>query len=386
MDIIPPDSPPPPAPPPPPIADLSHRPADRQPNWEIIPEWLAGRISQTVACTDADHLPRVDGAGDTIIVGGESVQVMHNGVVVTEGGYYGPLSSEVIRCLRGVHEPQEEVAFDAVVRRIAATAPPGRAPIMIELGSYWAYYSLWFLDSLPHGRSICLEPDPRNLAVGQHNFELNERTGTFINAAIGDGSGAPMSFQPDDGSPPFDLPTYDLRALLDLVDIPAVDLLLADIQGGELPLLLHSIDLLRSGAVRFMVVSTHDLAITGSAMTHQHVLAMLVDAGAHIVCEHSVSESVSGDGLVVAAFHADDRDLVVDVSHGRARESLTGEWEPRVEAYRADLRAARARIAELTEERDAMAAQLESINGSVLVRIRNAVVAPFRRGRDVSGS
>lgn len=378
MHIVPPDSPPPPAPPPPPIADLSHRPVDRRPNWEIIPDWLAGRISQTIACTDADHLPRVDRAGDTIDIDGESVQVMHNGVVVTEGGYYGPLSSEVIRCLRGVHEPQEEVAFDAVVRRIAATAPADREPTMIELGSYWAYYSLWFLDSFPHGRSICLEPDPRNLEVGQRNFELNGRTGTFINGAIGDGTGAPMSFRPDDGSPAFDLPTYDLRALLALVGTTAVDLLLADIQGGELPLLMHSIDLLRSGVVRFMVVSTHDLAITGSAMTHQHVLELLIEAGAHIVCEHTISESVSGDGLIVAAFHADDRDLVVDVSHGRARDSLVGEWEPRIEAYRAELLAARARIDELTTERDELIERLAALAPEP--RIGSAPTEPVEGG------
>lgn len=334
------------------MADLSHRPLDRRPDPAIVPEWIAARVSQTVACTDADDLPRVDGAGDTIERDGERLQVMHNGVVVTEGGYYGPLSSEIIRCLRGVHEPQEEVAFDAVVRRIATSPPSDRPPTMIELGSFWAYYSLWFLDTFPDARSICLEPDPRNLAVGRRNFELNGRTGTFLNAAIGDGSGQPMSFAPDDGSEPFELPTFDLRALLAHVEVPAVDLLLADIQGGEVPLLEHSIELLRSGVVRFMVVSTHDLAITGSAMTHQHVLSMLLDAGAHIVCEHSVSESVSGDGLVVAAFDPRDHDLVVEVSHARARMSLGGEWEPRLEEYRRQLFEARATIAELRAEID----------------------------------
>lgn len=339
-----PDSPPPPAPPPPPFADLSHRPADRQPNWEIIPDFIAARISQTVACTDADSMDRVDGAGDTFEVDGQRVQCMHNGVLVTEGGYYGPLSSEIIRCLRGIHEPQEEVAFDAVINRLSTTLPTDREPVMIELGSFWAYYSLWFLENFPTGRSICLEPDPRNLAVGQRNFDLNGRTGTFLNAAIGDGSGETMSFAPDDGSAPIDLPTYDLRALLDLVGEPRIDLLLADIQGGEIPLLTHSLELLRTGVVRFMVVSTHDLAITGSAMTHQHVLSMLLEAGAHIVCEHTVSESVSGDGLVVASFDPRDADLIVNVSHSRSRDSLGGEWEPRLEDYRIELQRTRSEL------------------------------------------
>lgn len=358
-----PDSPPPPAPPPPPFADLSHRPIDRRPNWEIIPGFIAARISQTVACTDADSLDRVDGAGDTFEVDGERVQCMHNGVLVTEGGYYGPLSSEIIRCLQGVHEPQEEVAFDAVIRRLAASGSDGREPVMIELGSYWAYYSLWFLQNFPDGRSICLEPDPRNLEVGRRNFELNGRSGTFVNAAIGDGSGQMMSFAPDDGSDPIDLPTYDLRALLELIGEPRVDLLLADIQGGEIALLEHSIELLRTGVVRFMVVSTHDLAITGSAMTHQHVLSMLLDAGAHIICEHTVSESVSGDGLVVASFDVADADLTVEISHARSRDSLAGEWEPRCEDYRIELANTRAELEEVRRKLERAESEIARISG-----------------------
>jgi FkbM family methyltransferase len=371
---VPPDPAPPPFPMPPlfPVADLSHRPPDRQPNWSIIPDTLAARIAATVACTDADALPRVDDAGDVIERDGERLQVMHNGVVVTEGGYYGVLSSEIIRCLRGVHEPQEEVVFDAVLHRLAVTAPADRVPVMVELGSYWAYYSLWFLDSFPDGRVICLEPDPRNLEVGRRNFALNGREAIFVNAAIGDGSGATMPFHPDDGSPPFDLPTHDLRSLLGLLDEPAIDVLLADIQGGEYPLLAHSVDVLRSGKVRFLIVSTHDLTITGSAMTHQHVLALLVEAGAHIICEHSVTESVSGDGVVVASFDPRDRDLVVEVTHGRACLSLSGEWEPRLEEYRARLHDTQRRLDAALAELASTESRLASVVGSVSFRVASA--------------
>ncbi|MFM8862778.1 MAG: FkbM family methyltransferase [Acidimicrobiia bacterium] len=394
IEPVPPDVPPPPFPAQPlvPIVDLSHRPPDRQPDWSIIPDWLSARVAATVACTDADLLPRVEGAGDVIERDGERLQVMHNGVLVTEGGYYGVLSSEIIRCLRGVHEPQEEVAYDAILRRLATTSPAHRAPVMVELGAYWAYYALWFLDSFPDGHAICLEPDPRNMAVGEHNFTLNGRSGTFLHAAIGDGSGATMPFHPDDGAPPIDLPTHDLRSLLGLLDEPAIDVLLADIQGGEHPLLAHSLDVLRSGKIRFVVVSTHDLSLTGSAMTHQHVLALLVEAGAHIICEHSVTESVSGDGVVVASFDPRDRDLVVEVTHGRACLSLSGEWEPRLEDYRARLQDTRRRLddtsAELAEVRAQLSAaeeHLARLRRALPLRIRRAVLRRLpsrgRRGR-----
>ena len=392
IEPVPPDPSPPPFPTPPlfPVVDLSHRPPDRQPNWSIIPDWLSARIATTVACTDADDLPRVPGAGDVIERDGERLQVMHNGVLVTEGGYYGVLSSEIIRCLRGVHEPQEEVAFDAIMRRLATTAPTDRAPVMVELGSYWAYYSLWFLDSFPDGRVICLEPDPRNLEVGRHNFELNGREGTFLNAAIGDGSGATMPFQPDDGAPPIDLPTHDLGSLLRMLDEPAIDVLLADIQGGEYPLLAHSVDVLRSGKIRYLVISTHDLVITGSAMTFQQVLAFLVEAGAHIICEHSLTESVSGDGLVVASFDPRDRDLFVEVTHGRACHSLGGEWEPRLEEYRARLQSTQRELDGVRVELDGVRAELAETSarlkwfrGLLPIQLARAVRSRLRR---LSGS
>jgi len=277
---------------------------------------------------------------------GELAQVMHNGVLVEYGGYYGPLSSEVIRCMRGIHEPQEEVAFAVVLDQLTATLSNDRQPVMIELGSFWAYYSLWFLDRFPSGRSICLEPDPANLDLGRRNFALNNRQGTFLHAAIGNGHGDFITFHPDGGGPPIELPGHDLESLLDTVSLDYVDLLLADIQGGEVPLLERAIDRLRSGAVRFMVISTHDLSITGSATTHQKVLKMLTDAGAHVICEHSVSESFSGDGLVVVSFEDRDSNLRAPISYARARSSLFGEWEPRAEEYRSEVHSLRGEVAD----------------------------------------
>ena len=43
----------------------------------------------TVSCTDADDLPRVPNAGEIIDHPHGPVQVMHNGVLVEEGCYYG---------------------------------------------------------------------------------------------------------------------------------------------------------------------------------------------------------------------------------------------------------------------------------------------------------
>jgi len=192
-----------------------------------------------------------------------------------------------------------------------------------------------------------------------------------------------MPFQPDDGAPPIDLPTHDLGSLLRMLDEPAIDVLLADIQGGEYPLLAHSVDVLRSGKIRYLVISTHDLVITGSAMTFQQVLAFLVEAGAHIICEHSLTESVSGDGLVVASFDPRDRDLFVEVTHGRACHSLGGEWEPRLEEYRARLQSTQRELDGVRAELAETSARLKWFRGLLPIRLARAVRSRLRR---LSGS
>ena len=337
--MIPPvDNPPPPAPAPPAsIAQAAARPNGLVPDFTKIPIAFQSRVAMTISCTDADELPRVSNAGEIIDHQSGRVQVMHNGVLVEDGCYYGTITSEIIRCLRGIHEPQEEVAFASILKRLAETLPTNQTPIMIELGSFWAYYSLWFLNEFPDGTSICLEPDTHHLEVGQRNFAINNRSGTFINAAIGAGGGSVSGFVTETNPNPVDLPSHDLDSLLSTCGIERADILLSDIQGGEVPLLLGASERLRQGAVRFLVVSTHDLSITGSATTHQQVLDILLWSGAHIIAEHTISESFSGDGLIVASFDPRDKDLALNISHNRSRNSLFGEWEPRAEAYRIQL-------------------------------------------------
>ena len=65
------------------------------------------RIELTVAVRDTDVMPKVANAGEVIVRDGERLQVMHDGVVVSEGRYHGAWMTEVIRQLRGHHEPQE---------------------------------------------------------------------------------------------------------------------------------------------------------------------------------------------------------------------------------------------------------------------------------------
>ncbi|MEU8632844.1 FkbM family methyltransferase [Amycolatopsis sp. NPDC048633] len=314
---------------------------------------LARRLRTTVACTDADDIPKVEDAGESRDHEGGRVQVMHNGLLVEEGGYYGPWMTEAIRALRGHHEPQEEIVFHRVVERLAAE---GGEPAMIEFGSFWTYYGLWFCHAIPAGRTVAMEPDPAYLEVGRRNAALNGYTDRvrFVHAAIGDRPGEPLTFSAESDGRTHTVPQHDLASLLYAAELPRVDLILADVQGMETILIERARDVFEAGRVRFLIVSTHHHSISGDPLTHQNALRTLVDAGAHVIAEHTVGESFSGDGLIAVSFDPRDRDLTVPVSHARHRDSLFGETE-----YA---------LAGVTAERDALRTELDAVFATKLWR------------------
>ena len=255
---------------------------------------------------------------------GERLQVMHNGVRIIEGCYYGAWMTEIIRQLKGHHEPQEELAFHLIVERLRNDT---QRPVMLELGAFWSYYSLWFLDRNPTGTSFLIEPDPNNLEVGRRNFALNGRVGTFLQAAIGANPAPPSPFRCESDGVNRLISTESLPSLFARFGLKRADMVLADIQGYETAMLEGAAKLLTDKCVRFLVISTHHHSISGDPITHQRCLEFLKSHGAHIIAEHSVPESYSGDGLIAASFDVRDQDLVARISYARARESLFGETE-----------------------------------------------------------
>jgi len=282
------------------------------------------RIELTTAVRATDALPKVPDAGAVVADGGDRVQIMHNGVRVLADAYYGAWMTEIIRRLRGHHEPQEELAFAAVARRIAETEP---APVMVELGSYWAYYSLWMSELAPATRCVCVEPVPAHLEVGRANLRLNGRGATFVHAAVGERHGGTIRLRAESDGIRRRTPVVTVPGLMRDCGLERIDLLLSDIQGAETALLEGIGDLLRDRRIRFLVVSTHHHSVSGDPLTHQRCVEALRRAGAHVLADHTVRESCSGDGLIVAATEAADRDLDVAFPVVRARESLFGDPE-----------------------------------------------------------
>lgn len=199
---------------------------------------LPARAALVLECPDLARLPLVPNAGQ--VEGG--TQVMHNGILVEKGSYYGSRSIPFFRRTRGIHEPQEEIAFALVLPHL----PPGAT--MLELGSYWAFYSIWFARVVPAGRCHLVEAEPANLEIGSRNFRLNGLTPAsascrFIGREPGQTGLGPVVTTVD-----------QLAADLHLT---RVHLLHADIQGHELEMLDGARDLIAQARIDWFFISTH---------------------------------------------------------------------------------------------------------------------------------
>lgn len=283
----------------------------------------ARRVELTVSCHDADPIPKVVGAGEIRCENGTRVQVMHDGTLVLAGAYHGAWMAEVIRRLRGHHEPQEELVVHHILQRLARERRECPATIM-ELGSFWAYYAIWAMRTLD-GRALLVEPDPANLETGRANLRLNRVDATVVQAAVGGPHGGTTQLVCESDNVERELPVVTVSGLIADQKLNCVDLLLVDVQGAETDVLARARDALQARQIRFLVISTHHRSISGDRFTHQRCVRLLEQAGAHLVAQHTVGESFSGDGLIAASTDPCDNDLTVEISRAPFLESLFGE-------------------------------------------------------------
>lgn len=278
------------------------------------------RAALTISCRDCDVIPKHPLAGTVEVdADGKQWQIMHNGLRVEHGRYHGEYMAGIITALRGHHEPQEEFAFWEILKCLNG------APTMVELGAFWPYYSLWFRTAFPSGHNFMYEPDAEHLAAGQRNFARSGFSGYFELSAAGlDGS---ATFMDETLNQTRTVATQSAATICRERQIDCLDLLHMDVQGAELSALMGAAPLIEEGKLRFVFVSTHHHLISGDPLTHQKCLYWLKANGAHILCEHSVNESFSGDGLIVASFMEQDRERTIPVSYCRQSKSLFRELE-----------------------------------------------------------
>ena len=115
----------------------------------------------------------IDDDGNVFLHNGNRVQL------TGQNSYYGDFS-KILLLNRGVHEPLEEFYFQETLRRIK-----DQKPLMIELGAYWAHYSMWFLQKFPGAKCFLVEESAAGMNVGRHNFATNNfLNGEFINSKV----------------------------------------------------------------------------------------------------------------------------------------------------------------------------------------------------------
>jgi Methyltransferase FkbM domain len=244
---------------------------------EIQPdEFWQRRIEIVLESPDNKSIERVPDAGN---IKGD-VQLMHNGVKVHVGSYYGDGNTVLLHRNRGVHEPQEEFSFDSILEFIP------RGGVMLELGAFWGFYSMTFLHKVDGGRCFLVEPDKHALLSGKNNFKLNKLKGKFFNFFISDISTSG------------DVPTITVTEFLQRNEISHLSILHSDIQGYELKMLVGANAYLKTGKIDYVFISTH------SNELHQACKAFLIDAGYLILCDADLDETYSWDGLIVARYQS----------------------------------------------------------------------------------
>ncbi len=272
------------------------------PNWGVSEEWQQ-RISLAMESSDNEHIPRVANAGQLI----HGTQIMHNGLRINCGSYYGPELLQLLLQNRGVHEPQEERVFKMVVNSLQ----PGA--VMLELGAYWAFYSMWFLSVVPRGKAYMVEPESFRLECGERNFKLNGLRGDFTHAFISDeprpGGMMVVNYDSVERSD-FDggeirkgelgPPTITVDEFSADKNIDRIDVLHSDIQGHELDMLRGAKRMLDEQRVGYIFLSSHSNELHDQCRKH------LLERGFIILADANLPESFSFDGVLVArASHCD---------------------------------------------------------------------------------
>jgi len=94
----------------------------------------------------------------------------------------------------------------------------------------------------------------------------------FLHGAVSDQSGS-IPFVAESDGRQYAVPAHHLASLMSMAAVHEVDVVFCDIQGYETPMLNQSTALRASGAVRFLVRSTHHISISGDPVTHQKALS-----------------------------------------------------------------------------------------------------------------
>ena len=206
---------------------------------------------------------------------------LHNGNKVSltgENSYYQEFST-ILVLNRGVHEPLEEFCFQEMLKKVTA-----QNPVMIELGSYWAHYSMWFKKKFPDAQCFMVEESKIGLNAGRHNFSVNDISdGDFILSKVGNNA-------------------FTIDDFVNERKLQEISVLHSDIQGWELEMIAGATDFLSKQAASYIFLSTHSQKI------HEEAMQKLVSFGYIIeVSSDFDNHTTSYDGFILATAPSAER-------------------------------------------------------------------------------
>lgn len=232
--------------------------------------WLE-RIRKVKLSSDNVKISSVINAGKLV----EGKLVMHNGLVIDPMSYYGAPVMRMLMENRAIHEPQEEYVFQEVLKQM----PEGAT--MLELGCYWAFYSMWFASKIKMAKNFLID-NHDGISRAKTNFLMNNLTGTFMTGYIGK----------DNPSSP--IPVTNVDRICEEQGIKFLDILHSDIQGFELEMLETASEMIKNRAIGYIFISTH------SQELHYGCIDFLKKNNYLILCHADIEDSFSEDGLIVA--------------------------------------------------------------------------------------
>jgi hypothetical protein len=217
------------------------------------------------------YIKRCPDAGKII----NNTVILHNDIKVYKDCYYGSFSN-ILTLNKGCHEPSEERMFNIILDKINNSL--NEFNIMIELGSYWAFYSIWFNKTIKNAKNYCIEPNINNLNIGKKNAKLNNVDIDFTQGFIGNKH-------------------INIIDFMKKKNIEFVEILHSDIQGYEFEMLTDIVPLLKEKKIKYLFISTHSDDI------HYKCIELLKKNNYNIIASADFeTETFCYDGIIVATF------------------------------------------------------------------------------------
>lgn len=241
-------------------------------NEERIEHWDE-RVRLVQASSENEKISKVENTGQIV----DGHLVMYNGLKIHPYSYYGKPALNLLIQNNTVHEPQEEYVFERVLEGIKPNS------LMVELGSFWSFYSMYFMKKCSGGRAILVEPSLENSAYGQYNLKLNNLKAEMHTALVSNKNGFTKK-----AKPLIKLDDFFKKKKIDFIDI-----LHSDIQGAELDMLHGVEEYLSNQKIGYLFVSTH------SNELHEDCFQYIKSFGYELITSINLDETYSFDGILI---------------------------------------------------------------------------------------